>query len=206
MATIEFFFDLSSPWTRLAFHNIQPIAAEAGARILWRPFLVGGVFNAVNKAVYARRSDPEAPQARLHGKWLADWARHAGLAMNFPSPFHPLKSVTPMRVCCALQDDQDALFRFAGEAFEAYFTEQRDLDDPGVVAAVADACGLDGAGLIEAARTQPIKDRLRADTQEVIDRGGFGSPTMFVDRADIYFGNDQLPLLRLALAQGPTPA
>ena len=42
---IEFFFDCSSPWTYLAFHNIQPLAAEWAPTIRWRPILVGGVFN-----------------------------------------------------------------------------------------------------------------------------------------------------------------
>ena len=45
-----------------------------------------------------------------------------------------------------------------------------------------------------------IKQRLRDNTQEVIDRGGFGSPTMFVNKSEMYFGNDQLPLVRLAMS------
>ncbi|MDU1692879.1 MAG: DsbA family protein, partial [Bradyrhizobium sp.] len=52
---IEFFFDCSSPWTYLAFHNIQPLAKEFGVDIVWRPILVGGIFNTVNPSVYAQR-------------------------------------------------------------------------------------------------------------------------------------------------------
>ena len=77
MARLEFFFDLSSPWTRLAFHNIQPILAETGASVTWRPFLVGGVFNAVNPSVYAGRASPNDPKVRHSGAWLKDWARLA---------------------------------------------------------------------------------------------------------------------------------
>jgi 2-hydroxychromene-2-carboxylate isomerase len=58
MTTVEFYFDLSSPWTCLAFHNIQPIIKENNAAIIWKPFLVGGVFNAVNQDVYAARKIP----------------------------------------------------------------------------------------------------------------------------------------------------
>jgi 2-hydroxychromene-2-carboxylate isomerase len=199
VAHLEFFFDLSSPWTRLAFHNVQPIVRETGASVTWRPFLVGGVFNAVNDSVYAGRADPDSPKNRHTFKWLKDWARLAGVAMNFPSPHHPLKSVQAMRFCCALEDDQAALFGFAGRAFEAYFTDQRNLDDVAVLAEVADACGLDGAALARRVQDEDVKQRLRANTQEVIDRGGFGSPTLFVDRTQIYFGNDQLPLVRQAL-------
>ena len=46
---------------------------------------------------------------------------------------------------------------------------------------------------------QPIKDKLRATTQELIDRGGYGSPTMFVGGDDMYFGNDRMPLIREAV-------
>jgi 2-hydroxychromene-2-carboxylate isomerase len=199
MAHVEFFFDLSSPWTRLAFHNIQPILAETGASVTWRPFLVGGVFNAVNPSVYAGRETPDAPKMRHTWTWLKAWARLAGVPMNFPSPHHPLKSVHAMRFCCALEADQAALFRFAEAAFDAYFRDQRNLDDPAELAAVADACGLDGETLARRAQDEAIKQQLRANTQEVIDRGGFGSPTMFVDRSEIFFGNDQLPLVRQAL-------
>ena len=70
------------------------------------PFLVGGVFNAVNNSVYAGRADPDAPKNRNTSKWLKDWARLANVTMNFPSRHHPLKSVHAMRFCCALEDDQ----------------------------------------------------------------------------------------------------
>jgi 2-hydroxychromene-2-carboxylate isomerase len=196
---LELFFDLSSPWTRLAFHNVQPILRETGAEITWRPFLVGGVFDAVNRSVYASRADPDNPKNRLTFKWLKDWARLTGVPMNFPSPHHPVKSVQAMRFCCALEDDQPALFGFASAAFEAYFTDARNLDDVAVLIDVANACGLDGAHLAQRIQDDDVKQRLRANTQDVIDRGGFGSPTMFVDGSDMYFGNDQLPLVRLAL-------
>jgi 2-hydroxychromene-2-carboxylate isomerase len=198
---VEFFFDLSSPWTRIAFHNFRVWAAEQDVAVVWRPFLVGGVFNAVNQSVYAGRQNPDDPKLRLNFVWLKDWAKLAGLPMNFPSPHHPVKSVAAMRFCCALEHDQDALARFAEAAFDAYFAEQRNLDDPAVLTAIADSCGLDGAALGEMAASPSCKDRLRTNTQEAIDRGAFGSPTMFVDRTNMYFGNDQLPLVFQRVAE-----
>jgi len=193
---IEFFFDLSSPWTRLAFANIRPTLVGLDYRITWRPFLVGGVFNAVNPAVYeSRKPENAAKLARSFG-WLKQWAELAGVAMNFPSEHHPLKSIHAMRFCCALEDNQAALEGFAGAAFEAYFNEARNLDDPAELVTVADACGLDGAGLATMTQEQAIKDRLRANTEEAIARGAFGSPTIFVAGEHMYFGNDQLPLVR----------
>ncbi len=200
MAKLEFFYDLSSPWTRLAFHNIQPIIKETNAEPVWRPFLVGGVFNAVNDSVYAARSNPDNPKIRNSNHWLKDWARLAGLPMNFPSIHHPLKSVLPMRVCCALEKNQADLVLFSQEAFTAYFTDQRNLDDPSELINIARDCGFNGEELVSKANTQPIKDILRANTDEAITRGAFGSPTIFVDEKRLYFGNDQLPLVRQALS------
>ncbi|AQA00208.1 2-hydroxychromene-2-carboxylate isomerase [Sphingopyxis sp. QXT-31] len=198
---VEFFFDLSSPWTCLAFHNLPAVLEQAGASARYRPILVGGVFNAVNPAVYAARE--QADNRRLLHSWkvLKDWAALAGVPMNFPSQWHPAKSIAAMRFCCALEDDQAALVSFARGAFASYFDRQENLDDPAVLAAVADAEGLDGAALAVAAGSDPVKARLRANTEEFIARGGYGSPSIFVDRDDMYFGNDQLPLVAAALAR-----
>ncbi|WP_411339464.1 2-hydroxychromene-2-carboxylate isomerase [Sphingopyxis sp. J-6] len=199
MERVEFFFDLSSPWTCLAFHNLPGVLERTGAAAIYRPILVGGVFNAVNPAVYAARE--QADNRRLQHSWkvLQDWARLADVPMNFPSQWHPAKSVHAMRFAAALEDDQPALVGFARGAFASYFGRQENLDDPAVLAAVADAEGLDGAALAAAAGSDAVKARLRANTEEVVARGGYGSPTIFVDRADMYFGNDQLPLVEAAL-------
>lgn len=202
-ARVEFFFDLSSPWTRIAFANFRKGMAGRDAAVIWRPFLVGGVFNAVNPSVYEGRQNPDHPKVRHSNTWLREWAQLAGVEMNFPSPHHPVKSVHAMRFCCALEHDQDALARFAEAAFEAYFTMQRNLDDPAELVAIADACGLDGAALHAESASDACKARLRANTQEAIDRGAFGSPTIFVDGTHMYFGNDQLPLVMQRL--GATP-
>lgn len=201
---VEFFFDLSSPWTRIAFHNFRHCVSERDVAVRWRPFLVGGVFNAVNDSVYASREQADNPKLRLAWVWLKEWADLAGVAMNFPSPHHPVRSVHAMRFCCALEHDQPQLLRFADAAFDAYFGAQRNLDDPAELVAIADSIGLDGTALAELAGQQAAKDRLRANTQEAIDRGAFGSPTIFVDGTYMYFGNDQLPLVqrRIALLAG----
>lgn len=198
-ARVEFFFDLSSPWTCLAFHNLPGVLERTGASAVYRPILVGGVFNAVNPAVYAARE--QAGNRRMDHSWkvLKDWARLAGVPMNFPSRWHPAKSVQAMRFCCALEADQGAFVRFARAAFASYFDRQENLDDPDVLQAVADAEGLDGAAIRAASGSDAVKARLRANTEELVARGGYGSPTIFVDGTDMYFGNDQLPLVEAAL-------
>lgn len=196
---IEFFYDLSSPWTCLAFHNLDGVMARTGASATLRPILVGGVFNAVNPAVYAAREQTDNRRLQHSWKILKDWAALAGVPMNFPSQYHPAKSVAAMRFCCALEENQAALSIFTRAAFASYFGAQENLDDPDVLAAVANGAGLDGAALKAASGSDPVKARLRANTEELIARGGYGSPTLFVGGTDMYFGNDQLPLVEAAM-------
>src|SRR6476619_8047534 len=96
---IEFFFDCSSPWTYLAFHNIQPLAKEYGAEISWRPILVGGIFNTINPSVYASREKPVEAKVNYTKKDMADWARSAGLAIKMRPTVFPVNSVKAMRAC-----------------------------------------------------------------------------------------------------------
>lgn len=200
MKALEFFFDLSSPWTYLGFTNVQGVLQRTGASIHYRPILVGGVFNAVNQAVYAARENADTPRMKHSAKSLRDWAAWSGLKLNFPSQYHPAKSVHAMRMACALEDDQAGLARYARAAFESYFLKGENLDDPAVLMSVAASVGLDGAALSERALSEDNKARLRRNTEELVARGGYGSPTMFVDKTDMYFGNDQLPLVERALA------
>lgn len=200
-ARVEFFYDLSSPWTYLAFTNLWPMLERAGEQAVLRPILVGGVFNAVNQSVYAAREMTDNRKLEHSWKVLLDWAALAGVEMNFPSKWHPAKSVNAMRFACALEGDQDALGRFSKAAFESYFGAQENLDDADVLAAVASGIGLDGAALKAASQSDEVKARLRTNTEEVIARGGYGSPSIFVDGTDMYFGNDQLPLVEAALGR-----
>jgi 2-hydroxychromene-2-carboxylate isomerase len=200
---IEFFYDLSSPWTYLAFTNLFGVMERTGCCATLRPVLVGGVFNAVNQSVYAAREQSDNRKLQHSWKVLKDWAALAGVEMNFPSQWHPAKSVNAMRFCCALANDMPALTDFTRAAFTSYFGAQENLDDPDVLAAVANSVGLDGSAIRATSQTDSVKALLRANTEELIARGGYGSPTIFVDRADMYFGNDQLPLVEAALNQTP---
>jgi 2-hydroxychromene-2-carboxylate isomerase len=193
---IEFFFDCSSPWTYLAFHNIQPLAKEFGVEISWRPILVGGVFNTVNPGVYASRETTVPLKARYMKKDLADWARSAGLAIKMPPTVFPVNSVKAMRGCIYLAKD---MVPFARAVFAAYWGDDKDISRDEVLGEICQGLGIDPKKFLAGIGEQAIKDQLRANTDEVMARGGFGSPTIFVDKSDMYFGNDRLPLIRNAL-------
>ena len=195
--TLELFFDCSSPWTYLAFDAIQPLARETGAELVWRPILVGGVFNAVNDSVYAQRANPTPAKARYHGKDLQDWAQRAGLRIGMP-PVFPVNSVKAMRGCF-LALDAGVLPEFARGVFDAYWGDLQDISKPEVLEPIVRAAGLDPRAFFEGIEKAETKQRLRDNTDELIERGGFGSPTMFVGGDDMYFGNDRLVLVRDAL-------
>ena len=195
---IECFFDCSSPWTWLAFHQLRPLATELGETVDWKPVLVGGIFNAVNPRVYESRvRGVPAKQAYLR-KDLMDWARHEGLDIRFPPSIFPVNSVKAMRACCWLKP-QGSLEPFADAVFRAYWTDDRDIAQDAVLADIASAVGVDAVALLAAIATPDIKARLKANTDEAIARGAFGSPTIFVAGDDMYFGNDRLPLVREAV-------
>jgi 2-hydroxychromene-2-carboxylate isomerase len=198
MKTLEFFFDCSSPWTYLAFHNIQPLAAEFGVEIDWRPILVGGIFNTINPSVYENRANPVPAKARYSGKDMQDWARLAGLKIKMPPSVFPVNSVKAMRACIVLAP-QGRMVDFATAVFEIYWGEDQDISQDAVLAEACRRVGLDWTSLSAAIAAPEIKDQLRLNTDEVMRRGGFGSPTIFIDRDDIYFGNDRMPLIRAAL-------
>lgn len=198
MSTVEFFFDCSSPWTYLAFEAVQPVAARHGVPIIWRPILVGGVFNAVNPTVYAARENPLPVKARYQRKDLADWARFQGLEIGDPHVF-PVNSVRAMRAAL-VADDRGCLVPFARAVFRAYWSEDRDISRPDVLGDVLASLDLPAQEILEAIEAPELKQRLRAGTDELVARGGFGSPTLFVNGTDMYFGNDRMLLVDAALA------
>ncbi len=193
---IEFFFDCSSPWTYLAFHRALPMAAQIGVPILWRPILVGGVFNAVNPSVYAQRDNPVPAKQAYMLKDLQDWAVPAGLAIRMPPTVFPVNSVKAMRACVWLGQSPDML-RFARAVFEAYWSHDQDISQDRVLSEICTQCAIDSQAMLAAIARVDVKAQLKANADELVRRGGFGSPTMFVGDA-MYFGNDRLELVRAA--------
>ena len=198
MARVEFFFDCSSPWTYLAFHRIEELCAEAQAELSWRPILVGGVFNTVNPSVYEQRSKPVPVKARYYLKDLRDWARLYGLEIGQP-PVFPVNSVRAMRAAYVALD-RGLLPAWARAVFKAYWGDLRDISQVEVLRDLAARVGLDADDLLARIERPETKQRLRSATDELIERGGFGSPTLFVDGDDMYFGNDRLELVRSRLS------
>ena len=198
---IDFYFDVSSPWTYLAFRNILPLATELNVTINWRPVLVGGIFNTVNQRMYASREDTNSSRNRYMLKDLQDCARQTGVTIVFPPKVFPVNSVKAMRGCIWIAGSaafKGQLLAFVEATFAAYFTQQEDISQDNVLASICRQTGIDAEAFAAGIMQPTIKETLKANTDEAIARGAFGVPSFFVGD-DMYFGNDRLDLLRLAV-------
>ena len=141
MHQIEFFFDVSSPWTYLAFESLQPIAARGDVTVVWKPFLVGGVFNTVNPSVYENRTNPVPAKAHYYQKDLQDWATLIGIKIGSP-PVFPVNSVKVMRgALVALEEGKH--IDYVRCAFQRYWGELADISRDEEVRNIAATAGLD---------------------------------------------------------------
>lgn len=196
---LEFFYDCSSPWTYLAFSRIETIAARHRAELVWKPILVGGVFNAVNPSVYEFRQRPVKPKQDYYRKDLQDWARFYGLKILAEPTVFPVNSVKAMRGALVALDD-GLVSPYTRRVFESYWASDRDISRDEVLCDIVRGVGLDERSFFERIGSPACKERLRANTDELIARGGFGSPTILVN-GSIFFGNDRLVLVEAELAR-----
>ncbi len=133
-ATIDFFHDFSSPFSYLASTQIERVAAAHGARVRWRPILLGGLFREVGTVDVPLLAMNQAKQ-RYVMRDLGEWAAYWGVPFAFPSHF-PIRTVTALRVALAEP-------RLASALYHACWAEDRAIDDPAVLAEIVGAAGLD---------------------------------------------------------------
>lgn len=191
--TLEFFFDYASPYSYLASEQVEALVQRTGAELRWRPFLLGAVFKATGnvspltnerKAVYLAKD-------------LLDWTRHLGLPdFRMPEGF-PINSLKANRLGLVAAE-QGRIAPFSHATFRAAFAEGRNMNDPQVLTELARATGLAPEAALARTENQEIKDALRRNTEEAVERGAFGAPTFFLGD-DMYFGNDRLILVERAL-------
>ena len=99
-------------------------------------------------------------------------------------------------------EEQGLLIPYSTAVFEAYWGGVNpDISSDAVLLDICQQTGLDTEAFFNAIADPAYKDLLRQNTDEVIARGGFGSPTIYINRDDMYFGNDRLPLVEHRLRQ-----
>jgi 2-hydroxychromene-2-carboxylate isomerase len=194
--TIEFFFDFGSPTTYLAHTQLPRLARETGARLDYKPMLLGGVFKATGNA------SPVSVPAK--GRWMnqdiARWARRYGVPFAF-NPHFPINTLTLMRGAIGLQMKQPQDFaRYVDAVFDAMWVAPRNLGDAGELAAMLQRIGFDADAFTALVGDADVKAALVAQTEQAVARGVFGAPTCFVGD-EMFFGQDRLDFVREAVAR-----
>lgn len=192
MKTVDFYFDLSSPYSYLAATQIEAIAARHGATVRWKPMVLGAVFKATGNVMPAVCE----PKARNMLVDLARWAAHYGVPFTMSSRF-PLNTIKPERLVLAAEPTGRAGV-LALALFRGMWVDDVDIADAAVMRDIATRAGFDADALLAATETAAVKDALRANTDEAIARGAFGAPAMFVGD-QLFWGNDRLHFLEDAL-------
>ena len=192
---VEFYFDFGSPTAYLAYTQLPRIAAECGAQIVWRPMLLGGVFKATGN------QSPVLIKAK--GAWMFDdmerWARRYGVKLE-KNPFFIINTLTVMRGAAGMQMRAPERFlKYVDVMYRAMWEKPVDLGDPSVVAATLEDAGFDAAAFAALVGDPQVKQQLIATTEEAVQRGVFGAPTMFVGN-EMFFGQDRLDFVREALS------
>ncbi|MBS0517547.1 MAG: 2-hydroxychromene-2-carboxylate isomerase [Proteobacteria bacterium] len=194
--TLEFYFDYGSPYSYLADTQVEAVARRAGATLVRKPMLLGGVFKATGNS-----SPATQPQkSRWSAFDMPMWARHYGVPFQ-RNPHFPVNTLALMRGAAAAELD-GTFATYHPAMFRAMWVEGRNLNDIKEVAAVLAAAGLDAAHFAKRIQDQDVKDRLKATTDEAVARGVFGAPTLFVGDM-MFFGNDRLSFVEKALKGEP---
>jgi 2-hydroxychromene-2-carboxylate isomerase len=201
MNNVEFHFDFGSPNAFLSHLVIPDVERRTGAKFVYVPVLLGGVFKLTNNRSPAEslagiRNKPE--YQRLETARFVQ--RHAITRFTL-NPFFPVNTLVLMRGAIAAQ--RIGVFeRYVDEMYRHMWAEPKKLDDPDVLRAALVESQLDGDRILTLVQTQEVKDELLANTQRSVERGTFGSPTFFVGE-EIYFGKDRLRDVEEAIGGGP---
>jgi len=192
--TIEFYFDFGSPAAYLAATQLPHIAADTGASLVYKPMLLGGVFQATGNHSPAEIK-PKGPYMMTD---LKRFASRYGVPFVH-NPNFPINTLLLMRGAAGMQMHQpDRLADYMAAMWQAMWVDGKNMNDPVTVGGVLQAAGFDPGAVVALTGRQDVKDQLKAVTQEAVARGVFGAPTMFVGD-HMFWGQDRLDFVREAL-------
>ena len=198
MKGVEFHFDFGSPNAYLSHLVIPEIEHRTGAKFIYVPVLLGGVFKLTNNRSPAEsmtgiRNKPEYQRLET-----ARFLKRYGITRFVPNPWFPVNTLALMRGAIAAR--RIGVFEhYVDEMYRHMWAEPKKLDDPDVLRAALAESELSADAIFALVQTQEVKDELLANTQRSVERGTFGSPTFFVGD-EIYFGKDRLQEVEEAIA------
>ncbi|WP_415773838.1 2-hydroxychromene-2-carboxylate isomerase [Pseudomonas sp. LB3P38] len=193
--TVEFYFDLGSPATYLAYTQLPKICEQTDSQLIYIPILLGGVFKATGNA-----SPANVPvKGRYMFQDLDRYAKRYGVPLKF-NPQFPINTLMLMRAVTGMQLRHPGRFQaFIDCLFHALWVEGRSLDDLATVASVLTQNGFDPNEVLALTADEEVKAALKDNTEKAVQRGVFGAPSMFVDN-QLFFGQDRLDFVLEALS------
>ena len=206
MSEVTFYYDFASPFAYLGATQIERVAAAAGARVRWRPVLVGALFKRVGTPIVPLHTFP-APKRAYVQRDLVNWAAHWQVPFAWPSRF-PVNTLAALRLALAVEADAGPALgaKVSLALFAAYWADDRDLSDGAVLRAVAQGAGVAPATIDRAlAPDAALKQALADATDEALAAGVFGVPS-FVVRGHLFWGQDRLELVSRTLGGWEPPA
>jgi 2-hydroxychromene-2-carboxylate isomerase len=195
---VEFYYDLVSPYSYLAYGQIGRICEENGAKLVLRPMLLG----AVHKMAEIKAPIETKLKARYQARDIRRWAEYYGVPLRFPDPF-PFRTLKSMRAAMFLRE-RGELEAFTDAAFAIYWQEGgapkglEEADEDAPISSVAGRVGADPEEVLEGAAIPGAKQALKDATSEAVERGVFGAPAFFVGE-EMFWGNDRLHFVEAAL-------
>ncbi len=192
--SVDFYFDFGSPTAYLAWTQLPALCAQTGASLVFKPMLLGGVFQATG--------NHSPVEIAAKGPYMfADLQRYARrYAVPYQhNPHFPVNTLLLMRGAVGLQQRDEAQFQaYVAAMFQAMWVDAKNMNDPAVVGGVLAQAGLNPASLLALTAEPAVKEQLKAATQAAVERGIFGAPTMFVGQ-QMFWGQDRLDFVREAL-------
>jgi 2-hydroxychromene-2-carboxylate isomerase len=201
--TVEFWYEFASPYSYLAAARIERLMAGTSLRLAWRPFLLGPIL-AQRAHDPSPFQNPTPAQRRYRWRDVQRLSAVEALPLRLPSTY-PRNGLLAARVALvAVAEGWGAAFTQA--VYHANFAADRDIAADEVIAAIIGTLGHEPAAILQRARSDDTKARLRAQGEEAIRRGIFGAPS-FVVGDELFWGNDRLEqALAWALSPQHLPA
>jgi 2-hydroxychromene-2-carboxylate isomerase len=194
MKTFEFWFDFGSPAAYLAFTQLQKLENETNSTVVYRPMLLGGVFQATGN--HSPATIP-AKGSYIFGDFNR-FAKRYGVPFN-SNPHFPINTLLLMRGAIGMQQlHPDQFLDYCRAVFQAIWIDALNMNDPATVGAVLHKAGFDPEKLMAIANDQVTKDALKESTTEAVTHGVFGAPTFFVGN-QMFWGQDRLDFVKEAL-------
>ena len=194
MKSVEFYFDLGSPYSYLAYYRLLQMAERQEIQIVYKPILLGGVFKATGN-----RSPIEIPVKGVYSILdMQRWAEYYQIPMQM-NPHFPMNTLTLMRILTGVQllhlEKFEQVLKLL---FDAMFGTPQNLNEPTVLAEVLEPSGFSVEDIMSMVQSEVVKQKLITETEQAILRGIFGAPTFFVGD-EMYWGQDRLHFVEQAL-------